>query len=196
MIENYLVDILVAGFLACTAFFAYRYKFRKDANKKYLNVNSELKVNIISGPKGWILLFQLLLIFNAIVGGMPLFGLIHDIKSNIENISDVADWRPYVNFSYAFVVTNFALSIYIVYRLQKVFVRATVNLVFLFIFLLIFIEFINLFLFFTSDFFKIYLSGKVHPADGLIKLVVSFIFVKLPWLIYFIKSKRVRNTYL
>lgn len=194
MIDGYLEDILVAGLIACAAFFAYRYKLRKDANKSDFN-NLEIQTNVISGPKGWISLFQVLLILNAFMGGLPLFGMISDIKRNFEDISDMASWQPFVNFSYAFVFINFSLSIYIFYRLQKVFVKATVNLVFFFIFGLIFLECISLFLFFTSDFFKIYLSGKVHPVDSVTKLVISFIFMKLPWLLYFKKSKRVRNTY-
>ena len=158
MNDGSIEDILVATFLVLVAYLAYRYKSRNDINKIITTTNSEKELNPLSGPTGWISIFQTVLIFNAFIGGAPQFALIHDIKRNFENISIWSDWQFYINFSYAFALINFIFSIYIFYRLQRVLLKSTVNLVFFFIGSLIFLECINLLLFITSDFFKVLLS--------------------------------------
>ena len=196
MIESSENDFIVAVLLACAVFAAYRYKIKKDSSKSDDNINSEIQANVISGPKGWITLFQMLLSLNAITGGIFFLGSLYNLRMRFEFSSERPDWQIFMNFNYAYALINFIFSIYIAYRLEKVLVKATVNFVFFFIYGMILLDCIGLLLLITSDFFKIYLSGKIHSVDIVIKLIFSFIFIKLPWLLYFKKSKRVRNTYI
>lgn len=194
MIDGYF-DILVASLLACAAFFAYRYKTKNDFISNSQSTKPNTPVNIIYGPKGWISLFQIILILNATMGTAVQLGLLYSLKNKIEDISKLSSWQAYMNFNHVFALFNFVLSIYIFYRLQKVFLKSTINFIYFFVFGLILFECINLVLFFNSDFFRYYLY-KTSVSDAIAKMVFAFLIFKLPWLIYFKRSMRVRNTYI
>ena len=189
MIESSTQDIIVAIIIAIIAVLAYRYKIQKD------NQKSVLPNKKISGPRGWISLFQILLSVNAFIGSIAIVGQHYEIDTRRFHINQsLPSWDLYLNFTIFLAILNFSSSLYLIYRLEKIHSKSTIKILFIIIYGMIIANFVDLALFYNMDFS----TSPIEDARGfkaflgsLFKIAIIYV----PWLIYFEKSERVKNTY-
>jgi hypothetical protein len=194
MIESSTQDIVVAIIIAILAILAYRYKIQKDNQKSNLP-NKKISDRKINGPKGWISLFQILLGINTFIGSIAIVGQHYEIGTRRFDINQsLPSWDLYLKFTIFLAILNFLSSLYLIYRLEKIHSKSTIKILFIIIYGMIILNFVDLALFYNMDFS----TSPIEDARGF-KAFLGSLFkvaiIHVPWLIYFKKAERVKNTY-
>jgi len=186
-------DFIRAIILLAILVFGWLY-YKKHKNKKQVTTDNNLghevsKVNYV------VKVFEYLLIVNAVMGIFLISSTWTEIANNFPDISDKRGWINYTIIVWFSVIFNFIASVFLSISLKKRLEKKTINLLLSFLFFSFALGFINIFILMNSE-FSTYLNFR-HRAetDMYIQHVLKLIYL-IPLVLYFKRSKRIRETYI
>jgi hypothetical protein len=186
-------DFIRAIILLAILVFGWRY-YKKHKAKNQVNTDVKLgqevvKVNYV------VKVFEYLLIVNAVMGIFLISSTWTEITNNFPEISDKQGWRNYTIIVWFSVIFNFVASVYLSIRLKKKLEKKTIDLLLSFFYFSFALGFINIFILMNSG-FTMYLGFRLRAESEMyIQHVFKLIYL-IPLVLYFKRSKRIKETYI
>lgn len=185
-------DFLRAIILLAILIFGWRYykkhKDAKQSNSEVVDGIEVVKVNYV------VKVFEYLLIVNAVLGIFLISSTWTEIYNNYPNISATRGWHNYTLSVWFSVIFNFIGSIFLSIRLNKKLEKNTVNLLLSFLYLSFALGFIKIFILTNSEFYLYLYFMYGAETEMYIRHVFNLVFL-IPIVLYFKRSKRIKETY-
>jgi chromate transport protein ChrA len=186
-------DFLRAIILLAILIFGWRY-YKKHKVAKQSNVDAVLGEEVVS-VNYVVKIFEYLLILSGVMGIFTISSTWTEISNNFPEISDKQGWGNYTIIVWFSVIFNFLGSVFLSIRLKSKLEKKTIDLLLSFFYFGFALGFLNIFILMNSG-FTIYLGFMPRAETEMyIKHVFKLIYL-IPLVLYFKRSKRIKETYI
>lgn len=186
-------DFIRAIILLAILIFGWFY-YKKHKTK--LQVSTDVKLGQEVSKVNYVVkVFEYLLIVNAVIGIFLISSTWTEIANNFPDISEKRGWINYTIIVWFSVIFNFIASVFLSISLKKRLEKKTINLLLSFLYFSFALGFINIFILMNSE-FSMYLNLRPRAETEMYMQHVFKLIYLIPLVLYFKRSKRIKDTYI